>query len=252
MTIHSGRQVLSKSIFSERSGFYRCYYAAGSDHRILKDALLPDPDRLFEQGEPVLSERKGNPRDLAKVIVAGTTYLIKRYSCRGKLYRIKNIFRASKALHSMRAGQLLMSIGVDTPEPLFCMEERHAGLLGQSYLVCPFLAGCRSLLHLWPDLDEGRRTAFLKELSEILGRMHRANVIHGDSNWRNILVSGEGRGRARFWFVDLDGVRRYRRLSRERAELDIAHFLRDLSRSGAGRETTELFRSHWQRALTHP
>lgn len=242
---------MSKSIILQRSGVFRCYSPVDSFPSDLKDAFLPDPDRLFGQGAPVCSGRKGNPRDLVKVVVAGLPYFVKRYNCRGTLYRVKNIFRASKALRSMRAGQLLLSIGVLTPEPLLCLEERQAGLLGRSYLVCPFLDGCRSFFDLWPELDTARRRYYLKALGEIMGRMHRAHVIHGDSNWRNILVDDDGRRDPRFWFVDLDGVRRYRRLSAERAERDTGHFLRELTRLGADQEFSLLFRSHWQRAFAH-
>jgi hypothetical protein len=242
---------LSKSIISQRSGSFRCYYAPDASLSDLWDALLPEPELLFGQGEAVCSGREGNPRDLVKVRVAGVPYFIKRYNCRGTLYRFKNVFRPSKALRSMRAGQLLSSIGVLTPRPLICLEERHVGLLGRSYLVCPFLVDCPSLLDLWPGLDRDQRRFYLATLGTIMGRMHRANVIHGDSNWRNILVDGDDPGQPRFWFVDLDGFRRYHRLDAHRAERDTGHFLRELLRLGAEREFADLFRDHWRRALTH-
>ena len=62
----------------------------------------------------------------------------------------------------MKAGQLLLSLGVPTPEPLVCMEERHGRLLGASYLVCPFLEGCHSLFDLWPRLELFRKRLYMQ------------------------------------------------------------------------------------------
>ncbi|ABA88518.1 kinase, putative [Syntrophotalea carbinolica DSM 2380] len=251
MGIQPTRRETPAGVEFERRGVYRCYFARGTFLGEIKEALLPDPERLFRLGEKVSSGRSGNPRDQVKVVVGSKPYFVKRYNCQGTYYRIKNIFRASRALRSIRAGQLLLSIGIPTPAPLVGLEERHLGLLGRSYLVCPFLEGCRSLRDLWPELDDSRRQYFLRVLGGMMGRMHRAHVIHGDSNWRNILIGNEHTSHPQIWLVDLDGVRRYRRLPAERAERDIGHFLRDLSRIGADRETVQLFRRHWQHALNN-
>ncbi len=238
-------------MMSERHGTYRCYFPDAPSQKDLRAALLPDPDRLLERGECISSGREGNPRHLAKVAINGRAYLLKLYDCQGSFYRIKNVFRASRALRSLRAGQWLHSVGVSTPEPLACLEERQAGLLGRSYLLCPFLEGVRPLLAVWPELDAEGRWLYLRRLGGIMGRLHRAHIVHGDSNWRNILVGENRPGELRFWLVDLDCTRRYPRLAPARAERDIGHFLRDLSRSGAGAECMQLFRHHWRVALTN-
>jgi tRNA A-37 threonylcarbamoyl transferase component Bud32 len=233
----------------ERSGAFRCYYDAEVSKDIVKEFLQPDPDDLFERGEQVSSGRSGNPRDLAKVLVKGKWFFLKRYNCQGRFYRIKNMFRLSRGRRAMRAGRWLLNSGVPTPKPLICLEERHGRMLGRSYLICPFLEGSRSLFDLWPDLDADRKRLYMQRLGRLMGTLHRSGIVHGDSNWRNILV---GKGQAeelRFWFVDLDGVRRYRRLTAARAERDIGHFLRELKRNGADEEYARLFRRHWQRTL---
>lgn len=249
MSMQPTQQVVSRGVDFQRNGFFRCYYATGVSLEGIKEALLPDPEHLFRLGETVSSGRRGNPREQVKVVVEGTSYFLKRYNCQGIFYRVKNVFRASRALRSIRAGQLLLSIGIPTPAPLAGFEERHMGLLGRSYLVCPFLEGCRSLRDIWPELDASRRHYLLCKLGGMMGKMHRAHVIHGDSNWRNILIGQQEFAQPQIWFVDLDGVRCYRRLPVARAERDIGHFLRDLSRIGADQEAVQLFRRHWQRAL---
>ncbi len=239
-----------QAVVHERNGNFHSYYVPGSPVDMLQACLRPDPALLFSQGQSVSSGRSGNPRDLAKVVVGAKSYFIKRYNCQGNLYRFKYIFRASRARRAMKAGQLLLSLGVPTPEPLVCMEERHGRLLGDSYLVCPFLEGCHSLFDLWPGLELFRKRLYMQRLGELLGTLHRSGVIHGDSNWRNILVGEEEDTQPRFWFVDLDGVRRYRHLTFARAQRDTGHFLRELIRNGADEEFAQLFRHHWQKSLT--
>jgi tRNA A-37 threonylcarbamoyl transferase component Bud32 len=229
-------------------GNYKVINVPGTEATLLCHVLLPDPDDLFRQGENVDSGRVSNICDRAKVKVGKQFYFIKRYNCRGWKYRVKNMFRISRARRAMQAGQALQACGIRTPQPLVCLEERRFFLLGSSYLVCTFLEDTLSLLELWPDLDDKRRVEILRQVAELFGIMHRRGIVHGDSNWRNILVRNASE-KPEFWIVDLDGTRRYRRLTASRAERDIGHFLRDLTRSGAGEEFARLFRSHWERSL---
>lgn len=238
-----------EAVITARNGAFHCHYVTDLPQEIVRTFLQSDPDELFSRGEAVDSGRSGNPRDLARVMVAGKAFFLKRYNCQGRFYRIKNMFRRSRAQRAMRAGHLLLAAGVATPRPLICLEERSWRLLGRSYLVCPFLEGGRSMLDLWPELDATQRDLYMRRLGRLMGLLHSCGIIHGDSNWRNIVVREERGQDPQFWFVDLDGVRYYRRLKVARAERDIGHFLRDLTRNGASEEYTRLFRHHWQQAL---
>ena len=233
---------------TKRYGNYKVVNVQSAEASLLSQALLPDPECLFNQGENVDSGRESNVCDRVKVAVEKRFYFIKRYNCRGWKYRLKNMFRISRAQRAMQAGQALQDCGIRTPQVLVCLEERRFFLLGSSYLVCPFLDDTVSLLELWPRLDDKRREEFLRQAAGLFGIMHRHGIVHGDSNWRNILVRNPSE-KPELWFVDLDGSRRYRRLSFARAERDIGHFLRDLTRSGADEKSVQLFRNDWERSL---
>jgi tRNA A-37 threonylcarbamoyl transferase component Bud32 len=228
-----------------RYGAFRVFCLPGDEVEQLCRTLLPDPDQIFWQGDRVDSGRKGNPRDLARILIGGRSYFVKRYDSRDWRYRVKNMLRFSRARRCMRAGRALLKRGVLTPRPLLCLDRRTWRLLGPSYLVCPFLEDAVSLLELWPDLDAARRVEVLRLAGRMFGALHGRGIVHGDSNWRNILVRNAWQD-PEFWLVDLDGTRFHRRLPFARAERDIGHFLRDLRRCGEGGQAADLFRHHWR------
>jgi tRNA A-37 threonylcarbamoyl transferase component Bud32 len=212
--------------------------------------LLPDPDQLFSQGEPLLSPWQGPASDKVRIAINGKNYFFKRYNCRGSLYGIKNLFRRSRAFKSWLASFHFSQAGVPTPEPLLCLEERCFGLLGRSYLLFPFIAGdAGSFLNLWPALDDNERRGALVSLGALFGGMHRQGLLHGDLNWRNILAEKSVDG-YRFSIVDLDGSHTVRKLDLAKAKEDLSHFLRDMDRNFVAAALQEEFLTVWGRVAT--
>lgn len=212
-------------------------------------ALLPEPDMAFMQGTKLPSPWGGAGTDKRQVRIAGHDYFVKRYNCMGWLYRVKNILRPSRALRSWRAARTFLSRRVPTPEPLFCMEERHCWLLGRSYIVFPFFEDGGDLLHLWPQLDTTEREKCLVDLAAVIGHMHSQGVYHGDTNWRNILMRRQG-GTGSFFLIDLDSSFCLAKPRKDKAERDLQHFLRDLERHQVPRPLKDLFLSKWEQALS--
>jgi tRNA A-37 threonylcarbamoyl transferase component Bud32 len=78
-----------------------------------------------------------------------------------------------------------------------------------------------------------------------IGEMHRRGILHGDLNWRNLLVRRADRD-LEFYLVDLDGSRSRKKLGREEAIRDLAHFMRDLGRNKVSAEEQQCFLDHWR------
>ncbi len=210
--------------------------------------LLPDPDVVFLRGDPIPSPWSGIFTDKRRVRVIDQDYFIKRYNCAGWLYRLKNMVRPSRALRSWHAALRFRDCGVPTPEPLFCLEERHWGFLGRAYIIFPFFADGIDLLRLWPQLDPVAQETCLDRLAVILGHMHVQGVYHGDTNWRNILVRRH-ENEWRFDLIDLDGCRFMKKPSKEKAMRDLNHFNRDMDRHQVTPALRNLFYKKWERAL---
>jgi tRNA A-37 threonylcarbamoyl transferase component Bud32 len=236
---------------TERRGKFVIYHDLSSVHVGLISALLPDPDSLFAAGQAIESPWQSAATDKTVVSIGGRNFFFKRYNCLGGGYRLKNIFRNSRALKSWRAGWKFLDMGLPTPRPIACLEERHFRFLGRSYLLLEFLEDSRCLLDLWGDLPDNQRSQLLSLIGTNIGNMHRQGVLHGDLNWRNFLVSSAGEKREVF-LVDLDGCRFLKSLSRKRAIRDLAHFLRDLNRNGASESDRALFLGTWQASAGFP
>lgn len=207
--------------------------------------LLPDPDVVFLRGDTIPSPWSGKDTDKRRVWIIDRDYFVKRYNCNGLLYRLKNVFRPSRALRSWHAAFYFRDCQVPTPEPLFCMEERLCGLLGRAYIIFPFQIGSMDLLRLWPQLDSVQQQTCLCQLAPVLGHMHAKGVYHGDTNWRNILVRQQGE-QWLFDLIDLDGCRFLKKPSRERALRDLNHFYRDMDRHQVALPVQQLFRERWE------
>ena len=242
-----GSMLLAGNEVRERLGPFCVWRQATAEAEAILQQLLPDPDRILAVGKELPSPWRGEATDKVRVELGGRAYFLKRYNPTSLLYPLKNAFRPSRALRSWRAVQLFIRCGVPTPAPLLCLEERRSRLLGRSYLLFPFVAAdAGSFLDLWPRLDAVSQRHCLERLAQLLGRMHRQGILHGDLNWRNILAVREGEGFS-FWLVDLDGSRQVARLTPGRAERDLSHFLRDLQRSGAAPELYSAFLERWRR-----
>jgi len=203
-----------------------------------------DPDYFFDRGEQIRSAWKSRIIDKAIVRIGDQSFFIKRYNCLGKIYKLKNLARKSKALKAWLAGRQLLQSGISTPNPVICMEEYRFGLLERSYLCCDFIQGASNLLELWPELDHEERMRLLGLAGLETGNLHRRGCLHGDLNWRNVLVRGKDRN-GKIFLVDLDGCRFSRHLGEKSALRDLRHFYRDLERSHASAVYIDHFTDSW-------
>lgn len=216
----------------------------------LLEALLPDPDRLVAEGEEIHSGRFGGASTTVGVRIGELHLLLKRYNRQNDLYGMKNLLRPSKALRSWRTARRMIELGLPTPDPLLCLEERSFGRLGRSYLVTSFIEGEGNLWNVWPDLSTHARSAAMQALAGLIGRMHRHGILHGDLNWRNILVRGKGEAQE-FFLIDLDCCRQ-KRFGRLPVERDLMHFVRDLRRQKGGELLEKSFLAKWQAGSDMP
>jgi len=211
---------------------------AGDDHGVLLAQLLPDPDRLLEAGERLPGRGRGCTT--ARVNIAGTDYLLKRFAYRNVWYGLRHIFKRSRALKVFVNQNLAHEAGVCVPRPLLCLEERRFRFLRRAYVLDSYLHESRPLDQCWGELTGAAQGAVLQLSAESFRKLHQAGILHGDSNWRNLLITHTDTG-PKVWLIDFDNSRRLPVLSKGSRQRDIGHFLRDMRWRHMSEESLQLF-----------
>jgi tRNA A-37 threonylcarbamoyl transferase component Bud32 len=199
--------------------------AEGMVARRQRDALLErmngDPDQLLHDAEPL---KQGNSATVVLRPEAG--WVVKRYNVKSRLHGFKRRWKRSRARTSWRAGHYLRWLGIDTPAPVACIEERGGG---RAWLVAEQANGelLDRRVEREPLADEQ-----IAAFERLLRLMYRFRVSHGDMKASNFLVRGE-----QLILIDLDAVRFHRSGLRARRALrrDLRRLLRNWPEEAADR-----------------
>lgn len=225
-----------------RSGSFKFHCVNRLEVKQALEALLPDPDRVLNSGVVL---KDGRTVKAAKVRINGEYYFLKRYNCKGTIYRIRNGFRRSRAARTWFSTWSLAVRSVPVPQALICLVERRFGLLERSYILYSYVDACR-LCDIWPRMDDSNKERCLSKLAIVLGNMHRSGGYHGDLKWPNLLVT-QMQGKYSVILSDLDGSRIYSRIPRRKVVKDIGRLIYDLEKTGQYGELKSSFLETWQR-----
>jgi len=183
----------------------------------LLDEILAGPDAVMARARMLKHD------ETTSVAVAGDTrrqWVIKRYNTKNRWHAVRRVLRTSRALNCWRAAGWLTRAGVATARPVAVIEERRwRRLRGRSYFVCEYVTG--ETLNV--VLARGADNAVAGQAIEIVRRLRRAGIVHGDLKATNFLVSG-----GCVYLLDLDATRRAagRRLEHG-LRRDLERFLRN-------------------------
>ena len=148
--------------------------------------------RPFYDNIPSWFDQKGEElhkgRNTVKLIrlADGTPVVVKRYGVPNFVPRLCYTFgRRSKARRAYEFASRLHDLGIDTPAPVACIEERDWGFFGLSYFVSRHDQR-PSLEVLYDDLFLAHDD-LAEAFASFLVRMHSKGFLHGDLNLSNIL-----------------------------------------------------------------
>ena len=231
----------------------------------LREWLEQLPEDFEQLGEVIYDKR-----NQLRVIEApdGTLVNVKRFCKTHLLNRVvySSGIRQPKGLRAFLYPTRLLERGIDTPEPIAYIEQRHCGLLGLSY----FVSVQSPLKHTLYEFGDAREGTY-EEMAEALGRftatMHDCEVLHLDYSPGNILWDKDDEGyhfavvdinRMRFGKVNMeDGCAALRRLwgPKRFIELIARHYAqaRGFDKNEAVRLTMETRTAFWTRySRRHP
>ena len=159
----------------------------------------------FERLGKVIYDR----RNQLRVIEApdGTLVNVKRYC---KTHIVNRVvyslgIRQPKGLRAFLYPARLLERGIDTPEPIAYIEQRHCGLLGLSYFVS-VQSPLRHTLYEFGDAKEGTYEDMADALGCFSAMLHDREVLHLDYTPGNILWDKDEQG-YHFALVDINRMR---------------------------------------------
>ena len=212
-------------------------YAAPSDV-----ALLADADRLFEgPGCEIIKDQRKIKVARIRINLGGEarTLYLKRYNAFSWRVLWGSLFRDSGAVRALRGAAVLLEARILTAKPVAVVESRSWGMVTKSFFFTEEIPRGKTVDVFWRDELSAlagqsgfrRRRGFLRALASVFESLHGQDIYHGDLKDANILVVPSTDARADcFFLLDLEGLRKYRRLSDRRRIKNLVQLNRTFGR----------------------
>jgi tRNA A-37 threonylcarbamoyl transferase component Bud32 len=133
----------------------------------------------------------------------------------------------------------LNQASINTPRPVAAVENRLKGILAKSFFISVEIPDAKTADVYWTEnimtreIDRRlqRRREFIHALSYLFRTLHEHGIYHNDLKDANILVASQPAASSpRFYLLDLEGVKTYRRLSERRRIKNFVQLNRTLGR----------------------
>ncbi|MHC5076629.1 MAG: lipopolysaccharide kinase InaA family protein [Planctomycetota bacterium] len=168
--------------------------------RIETLTFINEVDKYMDEGEIL---KDGNSCFVSRFKLEGNDVVVKRYNYKGFFHSLRHTLKGSRAKKCWLNGLRLMILKVETPRPFAYFEKRLGPFLQQSYLVTEYVDGISLYDYLREsDINEEQRKTMIKKVEELLDRLSKHQITHGDLKHTNLLVTNKGPV-----LTDLDGMR---------------------------------------------
>ena len=176
-------------------------------------------DAMMDAGEIL---KDGRSSYVSRISWNGKDIVVKRYNHKGLIHSLRHAIKGSRARRGWLYGHQLLMLNIATPKPLAYIEQRKGPLVWRSYLVTEYTVGQKLYDFLRDDnISEKQRSEATGKIVELLERLGRYRISHGDLKHSNILITDTGPV-----LTDLDGMRvhKWDRTHKLRQTKDIRHF----------------------------
>jgi len=193
-------------------------------------AELLDVDRVLA-GDTSRVLQASERTTVAVATFGGRALVLKRFRERTLARVLETIGLGSGAARVFRGAVRLRAGGFEAPDILAVLERRRLGLPLTSCAIVSYVPG-DALDVLWRARTGAARRRLTLAFADYLRRLHGAGLYPQDLRAANVVVRTEDP--PHFVLVDLDRVRRYRRLSWRRRRKNLVQVHRSIGR-GASR-----------------
>lgn len=157
-------------------------------------------DALMDGGQVL---KDGNTCYVSRLSWNGKDVVVKRYNNKGFIHSLRHTIKKSRARRGWLHGHRLGMLNIATPEPLAYIEQRKGFLIWKSYLVTKYVKGKRLYDYLRDDnVTQEQRSTTTQQVKNLLNKLAKYRVTHGDLKHSNILVTKNGPV-----LIDLDSMK---------------------------------------------
>jgi len=228
LALHRKRAIkrgLKKSLRTSKRYFkitYKQYTAVFDRDFCYEDQtcdFIEQLDRLMGAGSIL---KNGKTCYVSRLTWNGNDIVVKRYNHKGLFHSLRHTIKGSRARSCWIHGHRLGMLNISTPKPLAYIEQRKGLLIWKSYLVTEYIQGQKLHDFLRDErVNQERRSSVMQQVKELLDRLGKHHIIHGDLKHTNILITKNGPV-----LTDLDSVQvhKYNWTYRIKRAKDLAHF----------------------------
>lgn len=196
-----GDHLRQRRIGTSAAGWWTDPAVAPDDLRRAVEAAAAGADMLKE----------GSRSRVFRATLMGREVVVKQFEQAGGGRQLKDLFRASRARRAWAAAATLRDLGLPTPEPLGYLDIGEGRAPATTYFVTAHLPGAVSVREWvrrgYGALAPAERQAFRGRMAAALLGLYRRGVYHADTKTLNMLVTHDGAGAQRLWWIDLDAAR---------------------------------------------
>lgn len=137
---------------------------------------------------------------------------VKQFLYRSVVDFLKHIFRPSRAMRSMKASQMLAKANLLNPEVIAMGHKKIGPFVVKSFLITESVEDAPTLSNqIATEMTVKSKRELIRQLGETIGKMHAANISHGDLRTGNVLVK-ENDHNWGFYFLDNERTLQFKML----------------------------------------
>jgi len=163
----------------------------------LRDVLESDLDGLINSGQLLKNDKTTT---VAKIDIAGTTLVIKRYNARSFWHRIKRSLRQSRAMRCWLMSEKFTSAGLQVAPRLAMVEKRFGPFCLDAYFIAAWVEAEELLVWL-PEQSPAEKNKVKEQMTLVFNKFKQYRLSHGDMKATNLLWQN-----GNVVFLDLDAA----------------------------------------------
>lgn len=226
----------------------------GVIRELIAEHLPPAGDT--DPGRAATVIKSGPHRAVYRVAIPSGIYFLKHFRVPDWRALVRNWLNRSPAEREAAAAARVAAAGIDTTVPAAVGVTRRSRLVRDSFLVTREIPEARPLDQVLrerlsadqiaPPAGAARfRRELARALGRLAGRLHRHGLTHGDLHPANILADILADGSIRLSLIDLQRVRRRRRLQFVRSRRDLFGLYNSFNALAGRSERRRFLDAYW-------